>query len=398
MSNRQTTPEIRFKSYYNNWNNKILREMVSTYSGGTPRVGNKEYYDGTIPFIRSAEINSKSTELFISEVGLENSSAKMISKGDILYALYGATSGEVGISQITGAINQAVLAICPKNNYNKQFLVYWLKYNKERILAKYLQGGQGNLSGSIVKNIILEIPRDKSEQQKIGNLFEKLDKVISLQQQVLDATKEYKQSMLQKMLPKKGEKVPEIRFSNFVDDWKSTKMSKIVKSGSKKRVEDTSLYRRLTVKLNKKGLEEYVPERQLADTRPFYQRFVGEIIIGKQNYFNGSVAIVPKEYDGFICSNAIMSFSVPNDNINFIYNLISQNNFIRLRSHLANGTGQKELSEKDFLNFNLMIPTVEEQEKIGSFFKTLDEKIEKEEQKLEAYKDMKKALMQRMFV
>lgn len=68
-------------------------------------MGQKKYYEGNIPFIRSAEINSDSTELFLSEEGLKNSSAKTVAKGDILYALYGVTSGEVGRSRLNGAIN-----------------------------------------------------------------------------------------------------------------------------------------------------------------------------------------------------------------------------------------------------------------------------------------------------
>ena len=75
-----------------------LGEVSESYSGSTPSVGNKSYYGGSIPFIRSAEINSESTELFLTEEGLTNSSARMVSKGDILYALYGATSGETGRS------------------------------------------------------------------------------------------------------------------------------------------------------------------------------------------------------------------------------------------------------------------------------------------------------------
>lgn len=83
--------------------------LADFYSGGTPSVTKKEYYDGSIPFIRSAEINSNDTKLSLSDSGLKNSSAKMVSKGDILYALYGATSGEVGISKIDGATTKRYL-------------------------------------------------------------------------------------------------------------------------------------------------------------------------------------------------------------------------------------------------------------------------------------------------
>ncbi|MHC5791908.1 restriction endonuclease subunit S domain-containing protein, partial [Streptococcus pyogenes] len=80
------------------------------------------------------------TELFINEVALSNSSAKMVEVGDILYALYGATSGEVSISKISGAINQAILALKPSVDFNSRFIVNFLEKEKDNILDKYLQG------------------------------------------------------------------------------------------------------------------------------------------------------------------------------------------------------------------------------------------------------------------
>ena len=106
--------------------------MSESYSGGTPSVGVKEYYGGQIPFIRSAEINSEITELFLTEEGLKNSSARLVAVGDILYALYGATSGEVGRARLKGAINQAILAIKPHTDYDSEYLAQWLRKSKHR--------------------------------------------------------------------------------------------------------------------------------------------------------------------------------------------------------------------------------------------------------------------------
>src|SRR5258708_36190765 len=92
----------------NDWEIKTFREFAKLFSGGTPQTSIREYYNGKIPFIKSGEIYFNETEQTISEKGLENSSATMVNKGDILYALYGANSGEVDISQIKGAINQAI--------------------------------------------------------------------------------------------------------------------------------------------------------------------------------------------------------------------------------------------------------------------------------------------------
>ena len=90
--------------------------MAESFSGGTPKAGNNEYYDGNIPFIRSGEIHQKNTALFLSRLGLAESSAKIVEKGDLLIALYGANDGDFcDIFEINGAINQAILCIRPYN-------------------------------------------------------------------------------------------------------------------------------------------------------------------------------------------------------------------------------------------------------------------------------------------
>lgn len=191
-------PKRRFLGFTGAWEERKLGGFTTSFSGGTPSAGNSSYYKGDIPFIRSGEINSDKTELFLTEDGLKNSSAKMVSVGDILYALYGATSGEVGISQINGAINQAILAIKPIDGYSSYFIMQWLKLQKQKIIDKYLQGGQGNLSGSIVKNLILNVPNFE-EQQKIGTFFKQLDKTIALHQRKLDKLKKMKAAYINEM-------------------------------------------------------------------------------------------------------------------------------------------------------------------------------------------------------
>ena len=194
--------EIRFKkeddSDFADWvTNKKLKTYAKFYSGGTPRTTNKAFYDGNIPFIKSGEINSDYTEQFISKEGLDNSSAKMVNKGDLLYALYGATSGEVGISKINGAINQAVLCI-RSDEFDKNYLLGYLEYFKKSIVGKYLQGGQGNLSADIVKSLIIPKPVIE-EQEKISNILSKIDKKIIVVNNEIEDLKTYKKALLQQM-------------------------------------------------------------------------------------------------------------------------------------------------------------------------------------------------------
>ena len=179
--NGSSVPEIRFKGFTDAWEQRKVGEVSESYSGGTPSVGVKEYYGGQIPFIRSAEINSEITELFLTEEGLKNSSARLVAVGDILYALYGATSGEVGRARLKGAINQAILAIKPHTDYDSEYLAQWLRKSKHSIIDTYLQGGQGNLSGTIVKELSVDFPSLK-EQKAIGGFFRQLDNLITLHQ------------------------------------------------------------------------------------------------------------------------------------------------------------------------------------------------------------------------
>ena len=196
---QDSIPILRFAGHSEPWEQYKLGEISKSYSGGTPSVAIQSYYGGSIPFIRSAEINSKNTELYLTEEGLNNSSAKLVDVGDILYALYGATSGEVGISQINGAINQAILAIKPKIEYDSNFIMQWLRRQKMSIISTYLQGGQGNLSGSIVKDLALYAPTKQEEQTKIGSFFKQLDDTIALHQEKIAHLKVLKSTLLNKM-------------------------------------------------------------------------------------------------------------------------------------------------------------------------------------------------------
>ena len=119
------------------WVVKKFKDFAKFYSGGTPLTSKTEYYKGDIPFIKSGEIYYDKTQQFISEEGLKNSSAKMVGKGDLLYALYGANSGEVAISQINGAINQAILCINLNVDCDSVFIYNFLLNEKESIIKRF---------------------------------------------------------------------------------------------------------------------------------------------------------------------------------------------------------------------------------------------------------------------
>ena len=174
---------MRFPGFTGEWKRHKLSEVCSFYSGGTPSSSKKEYYNGNIPFIRSGELHKDNTELFITEDGLNNSAAKMVEVGDLLLALYGATSGDIAISKIKGAINQAIL--CIRTKQNKKFIESVWNKHVERLLQTYLQGGQGNLSADIVKNIPFYFA-SCAEQDKLAQFVSLLDERIATQNKIIE--------------------------------------------------------------------------------------------------------------------------------------------------------------------------------------------------------------------
>ena len=175
---------MRFPEFSGEWTKIKLRDLGSFFSGGTPSSSRKDYYGGEIPFIRSGELHSDSTALSITKEAYDSCSAKMVNKGDLLLALYGATSGDISISRICGAINQAILCIRPQ--YMDAYFIksLWEKH-KKHILETYLQGGQGNLSSEIIKNISFFFP-NSDEQVKISRLIHIIDDRIETQSKIIE--------------------------------------------------------------------------------------------------------------------------------------------------------------------------------------------------------------------
>ena len=187
-------PNLRFKEFQGEWEKFKLSALCTFFSGGTPSSSNKDFYGGDIAFIRSGELHADSTELFISQDGYDNSSAKMVEIGDLLLAMYGATSGDIAISKIKGAINQAIL--CIRTNQNKKFIESVWNKHVSKILRKYLQGGQGNLSADIVKGISFSFPT-LEEQERIANLISLLDERIATQNKIIEDLKKLKSAIIE---------------------------------------------------------------------------------------------------------------------------------------------------------------------------------------------------------
>lgn len=401
--NQHSNPKIRFKGYDNSLERKTIGDITTSFSGGTPKSSNKTYYEGNIPFIRSGEIKSKQTELFISDHALKDSSAKMVEKGDILYALYGATSGEVAISQINGAINQAILAIKPNSGYSSEFIMNYLKKEKDNILEKYLQGGQGNLSAAIVKSIELSLP-SRDEQSAIGSLFRTLDDLLTSYKDNLANYQSLKATMLSKLFPKAGQTVPEIRLDGFEGEWELLEINNLAddfQSGG-------------TPKTN---VQEYwdgdIPWIQSSDleTNCLFEIKVQKSI-SEKGLKNSSAKIIPKDSIAVVTrvgvgklavmrheyatSQDFLSLSNLKSNIEFTAYLLYR--LLQKEVTQLQGTSIKGITKVELLSKKVLIPSLSEQQAIGIYFSNLDSLIIAHQEKITQLETLKKKLLQDMFI
>ena len=393
---KQLVPPLRFPVFDGLWS-KIRLEKVSTfYSGGTPTSSNKNYYEGNIPFIGSGNIFDSKVDKHINQKALKNSSAKLVEEGDILYALYGANSGEVSISKINGAINQAIL--CIKTTQNKNFLYQLLSNRKESIVKKYLQGGQGNLSSKIIKKLYLNFP-SLPEQQKIANFLTAIDTRIQNLEKKKSALAQYKKGITQKIFKQ------EIRFKNNdgseFPKWEKRKFNYFLSIPAKITPNNIEVEKILTLKLHLKGvhLNERTDGLKIGSTK-YIKREKGQFIYGKQNLFNGAFAIIPEQFDGYITSGDVPALDIDSNKINskFFYYFLARKSYYKRLENIASGSGSKRIHEKGLLDLMLSLPCREEQTKIANFLSAIDEQINLVNQQIQHTKTYKKGLLQQMFV
>lgn len=393
-------PKIRFKGFEGEWKTSAIGDFTTSFSGGTPTAGASEFYGGNIPFIRSGEIHESKTELFLTDAGLNNSSAKVVEKGTLLYALYGATSGEVGISKIKGAINQAILAIYPNKTVDKRFLANYLQSHKQKIVGELLQGGQGNLSGALVKSISVNYPNNR-EQQAISDYVDSLDSQISASTSRLASLKQMKAASLQAMFPQEGKTVPKIRFKGFEGEWKKVKFSELYERssikndlsfGTDKIISVANMY---FIKNSRQVDDDYL--------RSYNIMRLGDIAFegNKSKNFAHGRLVENTIGDGIVSHVFIVMKPISkNYDLNFWKYYINNENImgnILVRS-TKSSTMMTDLVVDDFLKESILVPSYEEQIEIGKILTSLDRQISLQSQRLEKLKQIKSACLDKMFV
>jgi len=169
---------------------KKLSSFCRTGSGGTPSRSNSKFFEnGTIPWVKSGELKNRyitSVEEYITELAVEKSSAKLVSKGSLLIAMYGATVGEVSQLTFDATTNQAICNIAPDENVcDVNYLYRFLEASKPYLLSRRVGGGQPNISQGIIKDLEVPLP-SLSEQRRIASILDKADELRQKRQQAIE--------------------------------------------------------------------------------------------------------------------------------------------------------------------------------------------------------------------
>lgn len=381
------------------WEVNKFNDFSKFYSGGTPLTSKPQYYGGVIPFIKSGEIYYNKTEQFLTEEGLSNSSAKMVSKGDLLYALYGANSGEVAISQIEGAINQAIL--CINQNKNKAETIYlynYLIFQKDIIIKKYLQGGQGNLSADIIKKLQIPLP-PIPEQRKIAEVLSTWDKAIQETDAIIKKLEDRNKGLATNLLTGKS------RITGFKDKWKSLKVKDIFKEV--RDVNDGEEFHTALTISAKKGFvsQEDKFDRVIAgqSLKKYTLLKKGDYAYNKGNsktYEYGCIYTL-NDYESALVPFVYICFRPIIDICNDFYShwFLNHNLDNQLRKIItsgARGDGLLNVSRNDFFNLFIEAPSIEEQNAIAEILNTANQEVKQYQQKLEVLTLQKKGLMQQL--
>ena len=329
---------------------------------------------------------------------------KTAKSGDLIMSVR-APAGAIGKTAYDVVIGRGVASI----NGNEFIYQTLKKYEIEGYWKKIATGSTfESINSEDINDTILFVPIDDSEQKQIGSLFSKLDHLITLHQRKCENLKKLKKFMLQKLFPQNGENVPKIRFSNFTDTWEQRKLEEICESfeyglnAAAKEYDGENKYIRITdIDDNShEFIQDDVtsPDIDLTNSEN-YQLKYGDVLftrtgasVGKTYIYKESDGLV--YYAGFLIRGRVKSNYSPE----FIFqNTLTDDydKFIRITSQRS---GQPGVNAQEYASYEISVPKFEEQQKIGAYFSTLDHLITLHQSKCDNLKELKKYMLQNMFI
>ncbi|MFK4861561.1 MULTISPECIES: restriction endonuclease subunit S [Lactococcus] len=410
------SPQLRFEGFTDDWEERKLKDVSTYIRGSFPQpYTNPDFYDETNgkPFVQVADIGydlklKPDTKSHISK--LAESKSRFVEAGKVVVALQGSIETSIGrtaITQYDAFFDRTILIFQEyKVPIDKQYFSQIIKKLFEREKERAWGATISTITKEHLNDFIVGVPSIE-EQQKIGSFFKQLDDIIALHQRKLDMLKEQKKGYLQKMFPKNGAKVPELRFAGFADDWEERKLGEIapLRGGFAFK---SSNFRNSGVPIVR--ISNILSSGEVGGDFAYYDEQNNDdkyilpdksAVLAMSGATTGKVSILSQTDDEKVYQNQRVGYfqSVDYIDYGFISTIVRSELFMmQLESVLVAGA-QPNVSSKEIDSFEFMIPKlIQEQQKIGSFFKQLDNSIALHQRKLDLLKEQKKGFLQKMFV
>ena len=397
MNERKTLPNIRFRNFKDEWKLVYLGDIGFFKSGiGFPRSeqGGKK----GIPFYKVSDLGvSFKLELaksknYVTDEQIRNNKWKVIDptkNGAVVFAKIGAAIflNRKRMVKRPFLIDNNLMAYIMSDKVNREFVMNILQMINFSDFSQI--GAIPSINSEELKKIKVRLPKEILQQQKIGDFFTKLDKLLDLQQQKIDKLELLKKALLQKLFPKHDAKIPELRFKGFEGDWNEKRLNSITK-----RLDN---YRKpITANKRLSGQTPYYGANGIQDYVKGYTH-EGEFVLIAEDGANDVRNYPVRFVKGYIWVNNhahVLQAKVGTSNNLFLaYSLKNRN----LLPYLV-GSGRMKLNADVLMNLLLKIPDLNEQQKIGNLLSKVDQLIELENQKLQNFQQVKKCLLQNMFV
>ena len=412
MTKEKVIPQIRFSGFTDTWEQRKLGEISESFEYGLNAAATE--YDGKHKYIRITDIDD-STHLFLQDdltspdIDFSTADDYLLQEGDVLFARTGASVGKTYIYRrsdgdlyFAGFLIRAKI----KSDYDADFVFQNTLTDSydSYIRITSQRSGQPGVNAQEYANFALSVP-SLAEQKKIGAYFSHLDSLITLHQRKYDKLTKVKKAMLEKMFPENGSPYPEIRFKGFTDAWEQRKLGEVVKEVT--RNDSTSEAPIMMITANNGFIEQ--SERYAFNNAGESLKKYILLEKGELAYNHGASKLRPYGscFALTTAENARIPFvyhcfSVENQNAEFMsIELNSSEIENQLRKIVSSGArmdGLLNISFDEYSSVSVVLPSIEEQDRIAGFLRNLDRLITLHQRKLEKLKNIKKACLEKMFV
>ena len=401
--NQASYPQLRFKGFTDPWKQVEFKKLAEIRRGLTYKP--TDVQDNGVRVLRSSNIDEDNFVLKSDDVFVKYDAANIneVKNDDILITSANGSSRLVGKHAIIDGINKKTVHggfMLIARADNPQFTNALMSSNwYKKFINVFVSGGNGaigNLRKSDLETQKILIPTPE-EQTKIGNFFANLDSQITIHQRKLAKLKELKQGYLQKLFPENGSKFPQLRFAGFADAWEERKLIDVAQFNPKTVLPDEFEYVDLESVIGTEMISHRTESKDQAPSRAQRLAKKGDVFYQTVRPYQMNNYLYDLPYDNYVFSTGYAQMR-PNIDSYFLLNSVQNKQFVQHVLDRSTGTSYPAINSSDLSNIEINVPSkLAEQQKIGSFFKQVDNTIALHQRKLEKLQELKKGYLQKMF-